>query len=149
MCRSIIAQLACGIVFFVFMAWVFSRGSKAIRAERAFVLLASAITISTSMMVLRGFYRSIELLQGWTGYLITREGFVIGLDAIPMVIAMGILAILSPGPLLAKPRNRYLQETSRPATKNESALQISRGQSVNTVFRVRSIEQARVRPTAT
>ena len=38
------------------------------------------------MMNLRGFYRSVELIQGWRGYLITHESYVIGLDAVPMVL---------------------------------------------------------------
>ena len=54
------------------------------------------------MMVLRGVYRSIELVQGWRGYLITHEGYVIGLDAVPMMIAMGVLANFNPGWLLSK-----------------------------------------------
>jgi hypothetical protein len=60
----------------------------------------SATVVSTVMMVLRGFYRSVELCQGWRGYLITNQGFVVGLDAVPMVVAMGGLAILNPGVLL-------------------------------------------------
>lgn len=41
------------------------------------------------MMNLRGFYRSVELVQGWRGYLISHESYVIGLDAVPMVLVSG------------------------------------------------------------
>ncbi len=54
------------------------------------------------MMVLRGVYRSIELVQGGRGYLIIHEGYVLGLDAVPMMIAMGVLANFNPGWLLSK-----------------------------------------------
>jgi len=103
--QSIIAQLVCGCVFFLLLVWVLWRGRHLIAANRLAFLVSISITISTLMMILRGFYRSIELAQGWTGYLITHERYIIGLDAVPMVIAMGTLAILSPGPLLAKYRD--------------------------------------------
>lgn len=115
--RSIIAQLVCGCVFFVFISVVYWRGWNQIRKRRGILLAASAIMFSTLMMDLRGFYRSVELIQGWTGYLITRERFIIGLDAIPMLLAMGGLAIFSPGILLAKPR----REQKRRIVKNKEA----------------------------
>jgi len=89
----------------VLLVWVLLRGRQLITADRLATLVSVAITISTLMMILRGVYRSIELAQGWTGYLITHEGYIIGLDAIPMVIAMGTLAVLSPGSLLARYRD--------------------------------------------
>jgi predicted transcriptional regulator of viral defense system len=65
------------------------------------------------MMILRGFYRSVELAQGWTGYLITHEAYIIGLDAVPMVIAMGTLAVLSPGSLLVKARRSNVNDPEK------------------------------------
>ena len=74
----IIAQLCCGIVFFIFLCLVWWRGRKEIGENKRLLLCISTIAFSTTMMNLRGFYRSVELLQGWRGYLITHEKYVIG-----------------------------------------------------------------------
>ena len=47
-------------------------------------------------------YRSVELLQGWTGYLITHEGYFIALDGALMVLAVGVFNFAHPGWLLGK-----------------------------------------------
>lgn len=47
-------------------------------------LLVLATTFSVVCIYVRSIYRTIELLEGWSGYLITREWFFIGLDGIPM-----------------------------------------------------------------
>ncbi|RKL22261.1 hypothetical protein BFJ72_g14716 [Fusarium proliferatum] len=48
------------------------------------------------MIFVRSIYRTIELIQGWEGYLITHEGSFIGLDAATMVIAVGIFNVFDP-----------------------------------------------------
>ena len=70
---------------------------------RSWWILMIAVVISSVMILLRGFFRSIELSEGWTSHLATTEGFTIGLDAAPMVIAVGIFNILNPAFLLPRP----------------------------------------------
>ena len=110
MVAGIISQLASGIVFFVFSSIVFYRGQNQIRHNKSTTLICFAISLSTCMTILRGFYRSVELWQGWTGYLITHEGYLVALDGAPMIIAMGVLAVFNPGCYLdktaGKERNR-------------------------------------------
>jgi hypothetical protein len=53
-------------------------------------------------MIARGIYRSIELLQGWTGYLNIHEAYVIGLDGVLMLTAVLALNMCNPGKLLAQ-----------------------------------------------
>lgn len=55
---------------------VYWRGRVEILANKPAALCAGAIAFSTTMMNLRGFYRSVELIQGWTGYLISHERYV-------------------------------------------------------------------------
>ncbi|KAJ7359704.1 RTA1 like protein-domain-containing protein [Mycena albidolilacea] len=102
MVAGIISQLVSGCVFLAFLGLVVPRAWRRLqeRENRRLALTMTATVVSTVMMVLRGFYRSVELCQGWRGYLITNQGFVVGLDAVPMVVAMGGLAILNPGVLL-------------------------------------------------
>ncbi|KAH0146319.1 RTA1-domain-containing protein, partial [Aureobasidium melanogenum] len=107
---GIIAQLVSGMVFAGFLCIVFPRGALQIKASRPLLLACTAIVISTTMMNLRGFYRSIELCQGWTGPLITHQGYVIGLDAAPMLVAMGVLAVLNPSVLLRRVEMKQVVE---------------------------------------
>jgi len=51
---------------------------------------------SVLVLVIRSIYRSIELIQGWRGYLITHEKYFIALDGITMVLAVGVYNIVQP-----------------------------------------------------
>lgn len=55
-----------------------------------------ALIVSAVMIYVRSVYRTIELAQGWHGYLISHEGYFIGLDAAIMVIAVGIFVPIDP-----------------------------------------------------
>jgi hypothetical protein len=63
---------------------------------KAYTWLLLAVFISLFMIFIRSIYRTIELLQGWSGYLITHEGYFIGLDGATMVIAVGVFTFLDP-----------------------------------------------------
>ncbi|WWD21830.1 hypothetical protein CI109_106318 [Kwoniella shandongensis] len=65
-------------------------------------ILLIAVAISSIMIFIRGIYRSIELVQGWNGYLIGIENFQNGLDGIPMFIAVAIFNFIHPGYLLPR-----------------------------------------------
>ncbi|KAL9000883.1 MAG: hypothetical protein Q9169_000638 [Polycauliona sp. 2 TL-2023] len=62
--------------------------------------LFAATTVSTLALIVRGIYRSIELIQGWRGYLITTEGYFIALDGVLMVIAVAVFVVANPHWLL-------------------------------------------------
>ncbi|KAF3763300.1 RTA1-domain-containing protein [Cryphonectria parasitica EP155] len=86
-----------GLLLIDFFRRVFSRGSE----FRGFVTapvqrVLVALVISFIMIYIRSIYRTIELAQGWTGYLITHEGYFIGLDASIMVIAVGVFVAVDP-----------------------------------------------------
>jgi hypothetical protein len=48
----------------------------------------------------RSIYRTIELLQGWKGYLITHEEYFVALDGAMMVAAVVVFNVVHPGWLL-------------------------------------------------
>lgn len=48
------------------------------------------------MIYVRSIYRTIELLQGWTGFLITHEVYFVVLDGAMMVLAVGIFNLFHP-----------------------------------------------------
>jgi hypothetical protein len=86
-----------------------------------FTLFVAAIIISDIAIVVRGIYRVVELAQGWSGYLITTEGWFYGFDTALMIICMGIWVVGHPGitlgPQLA--RSRLREKWSSPETPVE------------------------------
>ncbi|KAL9110346.1 MAG: hypothetical protein Q9227_005077 [Pyrenula ochraceoflavens] len=93
---GIIAQLVSTFLFSILLVIVCYRGLPQLRKNKPLGYIAAATILATIMMIIRGIYRSIELTQGWTGYLITHQLYTIGLDAIPMVFAMGVYVFLNP-----------------------------------------------------
>ncbi|ORX36216.1 RTA1 like protein-domain-containing protein [Kockovaella imperatae] len=69
--------------------------------QRVKVLLGG-VAFASLMIYIRGVYRSIELAQGWTGYVITHEAFFTWLDGFPMVLCYAAFAIAHPGWLLPR-----------------------------------------------
>jgi hypothetical protein len=66
------------------------------------MILCMVTKFVITCMVIRGVYRTMELLQGWRGYLITHERFAIGLEGSMMAAAVIAFNILNPGKLLEK-----------------------------------------------
>ncbi|BAE57785.1 RTA1 like protein-domain-containing protein [Aspergillus flavus] len=62
--------------------------------------LFAAMVFSVLCIYVRSIYRTIELSQGWSGYLITREKYFIALDGAMMVAAVGVFNIFHPGWLM-------------------------------------------------
>ncbi|KAJ0117379.1 rta1 domain [Diaporthe amygdali] len=59
-------------------------------------LILVAMLVSFVMIYIRSIYRTIELAQGWRGYLITHEAYFIALDAATMVIAVAVFIPIDP-----------------------------------------------------
>jgi exosortase/archaeosortase len=62
--------------------------------------LLGAMVLSIVCIYIRSIYRTIELVQGWDGYLITHQSYFIGLDGTMMVIAVVVFNFCHPGWLL-------------------------------------------------
>lgn len=56
----------------------------------------TAMCLSTLMILIRNSYRVVELSYGWNSYLMRTEGFLIGLDMVPMAVAVGAFILFSP-----------------------------------------------------
>jgi hypothetical protein len=100
MVAGILFQLASTITYSILMSIVFVRGYRGIKSSKPLRWLAFAMILAIMCMIARGVYRSIELLQGWEGYLNTHEVYVIALDGSLMVIAVVLLNIFNPARLL-------------------------------------------------
>lgn len=100
MVGGIMFQLVSTCIFATLYQYVIFRGIETIRRNRPLLCLALATYLSVICMIVRGVYRSIELRQGWRGYLITNERFAIGMEGTPMLIAIIIFNIFHPERLL-------------------------------------------------
>ncbi|OXM78841.1 hypothetical protein C364_03314 [Cryptococcus neoformans Bt63] len=86
-----------------------SEGEKFDEVERSAVVrgwwwVMAGTAICSLMIIIRGVYRSVELVQGWNGYVISREVYQDCLDGIPMFIAVLSINVFHPGFFL--PRRR-------------------------------------------
>lgn len=83
------------VLFAVFLRRV-RRGGREPLARRTGILVGAA-GASILFIYVRSVYRTVELLQGWDGYLITREVYFVVLDGAMMVAAVGVFNAVHPG----------------------------------------------------
>ncbi|WVN87016.1 uncharacterized protein L203_102192 [Cryptococcus depauperatus CBS 7841] len=62
----------------------------------------TGVALCSLMIIIRGLYRSVELVQGWNGYLITHQVYQDTLDAVPMFLALVFINVFHPGFFLPK-----------------------------------------------
>ena len=55
-----------------------------------------AMCVSTLMVLVRNGYRIVELSEGWTSHLMRTELYLIGLDMVPIALAIGIFLVFPP-----------------------------------------------------
>jgi hypothetical protein len=111
------------------LLWVIVKGAADIKKNRPMLLVVTVMIFSTAMMIMRGFYRSFELAEGWRGKLITVEKYVAILDAAPMIIAVASWIFTPPARLLRergagfKITGELVEKTTRDdlAVKRESS----------------------------
>ncbi|KAF9983602.1 hypothetical protein BGZ75_004923 [Mortierella antarctica] len=70
--------------------------------DKSTALIFSCLYFSSLFIIIRSVYRIVEFVQGHDGYLISKEVFLFALDAVPLVFAIGIWAIVWPPVLLEK-----------------------------------------------
>ncbi|KAG0368707.1 RTA1 like protein-domain-containing protein [Gamsiella multidivaricata] len=68
--------------------------------DRSTATIVAGLYFSSLFIIVRSIYRIVEFNEGYQGYLITHELYLFILDAIPLVIAIGIWAIVWPTVLL-------------------------------------------------
>ena len=99
MVAGILFQMASIAVFTALGVNFLIRVRKAV-FPRKLKLLVATTSLSVVAIFVRSVYRCVELLQGWTGYLITHEEYFIALDGALMVLAVGCFNVCYPGWLL-------------------------------------------------
>ena len=100
---GILFQMASVAVFTVFFGIFCFRVKKLnliISTKKKSLLAVTALSIL--MVYIRSIYRTIEMLQGWNGYLLNHEVYFVVLDASLMVVCGGIFNVIHPGWFLGK-----------------------------------------------
>jgi hypothetical protein len=100
MLTGIVFQLAATVVFTVLFASVVIRARKAKlpqMEDKKVKLIIAATAFSVTLVITRGIYRTIELSQGWNGYLMTHQQYVIALDGTMMILAVLVFNFANPG----------------------------------------------------
>ena len=119
MVAGIIFQLVSIVVFEVLFCIVTFRALPRIRASKPLSLLCGVTTISVACILVRSVYRTIELLQGWRGYLITEERYFIALDGTMILVSLLVYNLLNPGELLRKAEHVKVPEDARTTYSND------------------------------
>ncbi|KAL4810512.1 RTA1 like protein-domain-containing protein [Aspergillus unguis] len=105
MIAGIVFQMA-SITVFVLCAADFVRRTirhRLMQSMKGVVLpLLAAMIFSITTIYIRSIYRTIELSEGWSGYLITTERYFIALDGAMMVLAVAVFNVIHPGWFLPK-----------------------------------------------
>lgn len=99
MLSGIVFQLAATIVFSCLFALVVVRAWKQQlpqMRERKVIAVVVGTACSVTLVITRGIYRTVELSQGWNGYLMSREGYMIALDGLTMALAVLIYNFVNP-----------------------------------------------------
>jgi hypothetical protein len=102
MLAGIIIQLISTIIFDTLFNIIVFRGWTAIRKSMNLMCMCGVMKVVVTCMVIRNVYRSIELLQGWRGFLFTHEKFAVGLEGVVMAIASLAFNFCNPGGLVGK-----------------------------------------------
>lgn len=100
MVAGILFQLAAIAIFSALFTWVILKGLQSrgeILKQAKIRMVIAATCISVLVLVIRAIYRTIELLQGWDGYLITTEPYFLALDGAMMVISVAVFNFARPG----------------------------------------------------
>jgi len=119
MVAGIIFQLAT-ITVFVYFFCNFLWRVELFTLPRNIKLLTYITAFSVITIYTRSIYRTIELLQGWTGYLITHQRYFIALDGAMMVLAVGVFNVVNPGMLLSKETPSSSQPVALGVTPKEA-----------------------------
>lgn len=85
-------------------------------------LLVATTSLSVMMIFARSVYRSIELLQGWSGFLILHEGYFIALDGALMVVAVGCFNLFHPSWLLERDKDQDVRDFSMEPSLKDSTV---------------------------
>ena len=66
------------------------------KSDSRIVRLLVVTTLAAALILIRNFYRAVELSQGWTGYLISHEVYFCVLDGALMSLCVVLFNVIHP-----------------------------------------------------
>ena len=103
---QLVSMSAFGLLWLIFL-W----RARAVPISKVLLIVT---TFSAACIIVRNFYRAVELSQGWKGYLITHEVYFAVLDGALMALSVGIFNIFFP--------TRYLTGEPKPESYSQEML---------------------------
>jgi hypothetical protein len=101
MITGVVFQLA-SMTIFAGLAIDFTRRSTRISTPPGYITVMAAMFISLIAIYVRNIFRTIELAEGWTGYLMLHERYFIALDGSLMALAVGVFLLFDPARIIPK-----------------------------------------------
>lgn len=90
-------QVAAFTIFLVLLTIFVIRAKEEMKKYKGFTLFTGALYLSALLVYLRTIFRLAETSQGVYGYLAQHEAFFGALEFAPIVLAVGVLAVVHPG----------------------------------------------------
>ncbi|KAI1207026.1 RTA1-domain-containing protein [Annulohypoxylon truncatum] len=101
MVAGVLFQLLAMIIFTLFTLDFLQRSSK-FGIPQEYNKIVIALFISLAAIFARSIFRTVELIEGWTGYLMMHETYFIALDGALMVLAVVIFLPFDPARTISK-----------------------------------------------
>ena len=102
MIGGILFQMASITVFGALFSYILFR-TRNVRLSKGLRLTIAATAFAVVLIYIRSVYRTMELLQGWKGFLITHEQYFVAFDGSMMAAAVIVFNIINPAWLLVPP----------------------------------------------
>jgi len=101
--------------------YMFQISKANVKQTRSMKIFLSGMCVVTLMIFIRCIYRTVELLGGWSGYIITHEVYFACLDGLPMVIALIAFNIFHPGRYIKNDNRNNAMNTVSEAKMNDNS----------------------------
>lgn len=101
MVAGVIFQLVAMTIFTLFTLDFLRRSSK-FGMPQEYNKIIIALFVSLAAIFARSIFRAVELMEGWTGYLMMHEAYFIALDGALMVLAVVIFLPFDPARTIPK-----------------------------------------------
>ena len=103
--KVVIGGLFCQLAFFAFFMAVAARFHLMVRSDETYTKLRrthmTALFVASTLIMIRSVVRVIEYVQGFDGYVLSKEAFLYVFDAALMLAVMVLFNVLHPGQVLS------------------------------------------------
>ncbi|KAI0179022.1 RTA1-domain-containing protein [Hypoxylon sp. FL1284] len=118
MVGGVIFQLV-AMTIFALLSMDFVRRSTKFGLPKGYGKILFALFISLAAIYARSIFRAVELIGGWTGYLMVHEVYFIALDGALMVLAGAIFLPFDPASTIPKARRATEEKASAESSGDE------------------------------